>query len=191
MQMNTRTLVVALLLVGSAASFSSGEEKAKEMNLIVNGSFEDGPDPGEFKMLEKGSTEIKGWEVSRGSVDYIGSYWQQADGKRSIDLNGSGRGGVSQAIKTKKGQKYAVTFNLAGNPEGGAAVKKMKVGAVGNSNEFTFDITGKSRTEMGWASKTWEFTATADETTLEFYSTTDDDDAYGPVLDNVTVKEAK
>ena len=39
-------------------------------NLIVNGSFEEGPDdPGEYKSLDKGSEEIKGWKVTRGQID--------------------------------------------------------------------------------------------------------------------------
>jgi hypothetical protein len=42
---------------------------------------------------------------------------------------------------------------------------------------------------MGWERKTWEFTATAAETTLEFASATDDPPACGPALDGVSVVE--
>jgi hypothetical protein len=38
---------------------------------------------------------------------------------------------------------------------------------------------------MGWVSKTWEFTAEADETTLEFLSLTEGH--AGPVIDDVVV----
>src|SRR5262249_17630826 len=81
-------------------------------NLLVNGSFEDGPEPkGEgFMNLPKGSTVVKGWEVTRGDVDYIGSYWQPAHGKRSLELNGNRPGGIAQTFRTQKGQTYLVTF---------------------------------------------------------------------------------
>jgi hypothetical protein len=76
-------------------------------NLLVNGSFEDGPDDvPDFKSLDKGSTDIKGWKVTRGQIDLIGTFWTSADGKRSLDLHGSpGYGGVEQTFKTRKGAK--------------------------------------------------------------------------------------
>ena len=42
---------------------------------------------------------------------------------------------------------------------------------------------------MGWEQKSWQFTATLPQTTLEFFSVTFDDveAAYGPALDNVKV----
>src|SRR5947209_10953366 len=109
----------ALVAVFAALALAVGDEKKSE-NLIVNGSFEMGPDAGEFKPLDKDSTDIKGWKVTRVQIDYIGTYWQHAQGEHSLDLHGSpGIGGISQTFKTKKGQKYRVTFMLAGNPEGG------------------------------------------------------------------------
>jgi choice-of-anchor C domain-containing protein len=156
-------------------------------NLIVNGSFEDGPDPGDqFVTLDKGSTAIKGWEVTQGDIDYINaSYWQAAEGRRSLDMNGAQPGAIAQTFKTKKGQKYRVTFSLAGNPDGGPAEKKIQVSAAGKKAEFTFDGTGKARDAMGWVTKTWDFTADADMTTLEFASLIDGN--AGPALDNVVV----
>ena len=160
-------------------------EKAK--NLIINGSFEEGPPTGDgFVMLDKGSTAIKGWTVTEGNLDYIDvAYWQAADGKRSLDMNGIMPGGISQSFKTKKGQKYRLTFSMAGNPGGGPLEKKLQVSAAGKKMEFTFDSTGKTRPEMGWVAKTWDFTAVADETTLEFLSLLEGD--AGAALDNVVV----
>src|SRR5947199_114896 len=54
---------------------------------VVNGSFEDGPDPGGFTIYYAGATDIPGWTVTQGSIDYVGTYWQPGDGARSIDLN--------------------------------------------------------------------------------------------------------
>jgi choice-of-anchor C domain-containing protein len=126
--------------------------------------------------------------VTRGQIDYIGSYWQHADGKRSLDLHGSpGFGGVKQTFATEKGKKYRVSFSLAGNVDGQVKEKKLGVKAAGKEEKFTFDCTGKSRTDMGWSTQVWDFTATDKETTLELYTLMDDDPNCGPALDNVSV----
>ena len=182
--------LAAFLLALAALAAPAPPEKA--VNLLVNGSFEDGPDAGDFKSLDENSTEIKGWVVTRGQIDYIGTHWQHADGKRSLDLGGSpGFGGVKQTFKTKKGQKYKVTFSLAGNPGGMVAEKKLCVKAGDKKESFTFDTTGKSRDKMGWETKTWEFTAEGAETTLELYDAMTEDPFSGPAPDNVSVVAAK
>jgi choice-of-anchor C domain-containing protein len=162
-------------------------------NLLINGSFEDGPEPtGEGSMpLEKGSAVIKGWRVTRGSIDYVGRYWQAAHGKRSIDLDGSTRGGVEQSFRTRKGRKYRVTFRMAGNPHPieGPSLKKLGVQAANQSAEFEFNTNGRSNQDMGWVTRTWEFTAAAEQTVLEFYSLSGQ--LCGPTLDNVSVVEIK
>src|SRR4051812_24937956 len=63
--------------------------------IFDNGSFDSGnfvqTFPGyDIDRLSTGSTDITGWTVTNGSVDWIGSgYWQAAPGStRSIDLDG-------------------------------------------------------------------------------------------------------
>src|SRR5205823_13165115 len=90
-----------LALLFRSAATGDDQKKDKDKNLLVNGSFEEGPDPGEngFLSVDVDSKEIKGWVVTRGQIDYIGSYWQNADGKRSLDLHGSpGFGGIKQTF---------------------------------------------------------------------------------------------
>ncbi|MBR8827640.1 MAG: choice-of-anchor C family protein [Gomphosphaeria aponina SAG 52.96 = DSM 107014] len=165
------------------------------VNLIKNGSFEIGTDPnnypGSILPLNPGATDIQNWVVTREQIDYKGDVWQAADGNRSLDLNGSpGIGGIAQTFNTIPGAKYQVTFALAGNPFDAPAIKKMQVEAAGRSVTFSFDTTGKSNSNMGWEQKSWEFTATLPQTTLEFFSVTVDDDplkSVGPALDNVKV----
>ena len=41
-------------------------------NLIVNGSFEEGPEVERYLSLDQGSDAIKGWVVTRGQIDYTG-----------------------------------------------------------------------------------------------------------------------
>ncbi|MDJ0527967.1 MAG: DUF642 domain-containing protein, partial [Microcystis sp. M49629_WE12] len=83
------------------------------------------------------------------------------------------------------GETYRVTFDLAGNTDYSPTIKEMRVSAGGNSADFSFDITGKSRSNMGWVSKSWGFTATGTTTTLSFLNLVDT--PYGPALDNVSV----
>jgi choice-of-anchor C domain-containing protein len=156
-------------------------------NLVVNGSFEEGVDDvGDFKPLDVGSTAIKGWKVTRGQIDYIGTFWKSADGKRSVDLHGSpGYGGISQEIATKKDQKYRVTFQAAGTP--GTGERGIIVEAAGMKQTFKVDGTGHTRAEMGWSKKTWEFTATGATTLLEFRTDGTGDNQQGPAIDDVSV----
>lgn len=158
-------------------------------NVLVNGSFEDGPGAaaGGFTPVAAESTDIKGWKVTTGSVDHISTYWKAADGERSLDLNGNEVGPLAQTFKTVKGQKYRVTFALAANPDAGADSMKVKVSAAGKSDEFTFEKKETSKENMGWVIKAWEFTADADETTLEFASLHTDEAFCGPALDDVIV----
>ena len=154
-------------------------------NLIGNGSFETGTDPGGFTTLSTGSTAIDNWTVTGGDIEYIGSYWQASDGQRSLDLNGNVPGAIAQTFNTTTGQSYLVTFDLAGNPDDLPLIKNMTVEAAGQSEDFNFDITGKTLSNMGWTPQSWQFTANNTQTTLEFTSLTNS--GFGPALDNVAV----
>ena len=188
-------LVSTLTLSSIVATYGDDKKDAdKDVNLLVNGSFEEGSDPGEqgWKPLDKGSKDIKGWEVTRGQIDYVSTYWEAADGKRSLDLHGSpGYGGVKQTFKTKKGQKYRLSFALAGNPVGSVAVKQLGVKVADKEEEFSFNTSCKSTTDMGWANQVVDFTATGVETTLEIYTVMEEDPSCGPALDNVSVVASK
>ncbi|TRU68779.1 MAG: choice-of-anchor C family protein [Microcystis viridis Mv_BB_P_19951000_S69] len=155
-------------------------------NLIQNGSFETATvNPGSFLQLDAVSTVITGWTVSQGAIDYIGTFWQASEGARSIDLQGLASGTIEQTFNTTIGATYRVTFDLAGNPTGNPTIKEMRVSAGGNSADFSFDITGKSPSNMGWVSKSWDFTANSTTTTLEFSGL--GNSTVGAALDNVSV----
>jgi choice-of-anchor C domain-containing protein len=153
-------------------------------NLLKNGRFEE-PSGGRF-VYAAGSTEIPGWTVSRGSVDFADHPpCRAAQGARYLDLDGDQPGGIKQTVPTKIGQKYRLVFDLAGN-SGGGAVKKLRVQAAGQSADFAFDITGRSGVAPGWVCKHWEFTAVDSRTTVEFLSL-DKDESCGPLLDNIAL----
>jgi choice-of-anchor C domain-containing protein len=154
-----------------------------------NGSFESGVDPGVLAALPNGSTAISNWiVVGGGGVDYIGTYWQAAQGTRSVDLNGSGPAMLSQTFDTIINIPYTVTFALAGNPDGPPASKDIRVTAALDSATFTFDVTNTTIDAMGWVYKTFTFTPVASTTTLTFESFTQG--GYGPAIDDVSVSAA-
>jgi len=155
-------------------------ELSQPIGPLANGGFE----LGSTGTFPAGSTAIQRWIVSRGSVDcYAG--WQNADGQRSIDLQGvNTSGGVQQTVTTVPGTRYRLTFALAGNPGGGPAVKHMAARAGGTIEAFQFDTTGKSNQNMGWVDRSVIFIASGAATELEFYST-DAPSSWGAVVDNV------
>jgi choice-of-anchor C domain-containing protein len=159
---------------------------------IVNGSFESGTGPGLFTPLTAGdSASITGWTVSSGTVDYVGTYWQAADGVRSLDLSGSGAGAVRQTFATTVGTSYRVTFKMSGNPVGGAGTKTMTADTGGTPIAFSYEVGAvnpPTLADMKWVKKSFLFTAVAVTTTLTFTSTTSG--VYGPALDNVRVELA-
>ncbi len=164
---------------------------APAANLLVNGSFELGPDVQDVPLLP-GSTAIPGWTVTREPIDCIQNALRAADGKRCLDMNGSpGIGGIRQSFLTAKGQRYRVTFAMAGSIGGGTTgnreFKRLGVSAAGVKSEFSFDTYGKSPEHMGWTTKTWEFVAVDGETSLEFYSVDRKNPLFGPALDDVRV----
>ena len=178
---------VALLSVTTAAGAA---------NLIKNGSFEYGTDPNDpnngsvlgFIDLTAGSTAITDWTVGGTGIDYIGGYWQAADGYRSLDLSGDyDVGSVSQAVQTVLGQKYSVTFALAGNPYGNylQSYTKSVLVTVGSlySGAFDFSTANTSLQNMGWTDKSFTFVGDGKYDTITFASL--NHSGYGPALDNV------
>ena len=197
--MRTRPMVsvgTAILLSTLVTTQAGRAEDDTTGNLIVNGSFEEGPEVKRYLPLNLGSAAIKGWVVTRGQIDYLGPlHWKAAVGSRSIDLNGSpGFGGIKQSFATTKGRKYKVRFTMAGTPisyGGDGGVKILCVRAADKKEAFSADATASVGRDIGWTKKTWEFSATGANTTLEFYSLDFDDPKCGPALDDVSVVEVK
>jgi choice-of-anchor C domain-containing protein len=173
--------VASISMAGSAFAFSG----------VSNGSFEAGTfTANPFDTLPAGSTAITDWTVDSGSIDWIGSYWQAADGSRSIDLNGNETGAISQTLTTTIGNTYVVTFDLSGNTDCPPTAKTLTVGATGAPPaSYTFDtaVVGNSRVDMKWVAQTYTFLATNSSSVLAFTSTTAG--PCGPALDNVSVTE--
>lgn len=182
----------ALLAGVAIASLWTVAAHAAAINTFTNGSFEVGTDPGD-SFIEINAPDLKtisGWTVDSGSIDYIGTYWQAAEGSRSIDLSGSGPGRISQTFFTTPGQTYVVTFSIAGNPEGAPAVKELnaEVNSVVTSDVadplFSFNASGKTKSNMGWTDVSFTFVGSGQDN-LSFAENSPG--AYGAALDNVRV----
>jgi choice-of-anchor C domain-containing protein len=175
-------VVGSLVLAGSALAAFAG---------VTNGSFETGTHSGApFDTLNAGSTNLTGWTITTGNVDWVNSYWQAKDGLKSLDMTGTSPGAISQTFATTIGKTYVASFALSGNPVGGPAVKTLIVSATGGlTTTYTFDtgIAANTLADMKWAAKTYSFQATSASTVLTFTSATAG--FYGPALDNVVVTE--
>jgi choice-of-anchor C domain-containing protein len=166
-------LVLTLVCVAVSAQAST----------IFSDGFNFVTPPSTFITVGNGGT-IGPWTVGGDSVDWIGGYWQPAEGNGSIDMSGNAAGSLSTTLSTVAGQSYMLSFYLAGNPAGGNAVKSLEV-QVGSLNQtFHFDTTGHSEGSMGWVLETVSFTAGGTDI-LTFTSL--DNNAYGAALDGVTV----
>jgi len=160
---------------------------AQSFNLIINGSFEQGSKPGIDLPLVPGSRDIPGWQIL-GPVDYIGTFWVSSDGARSVDLDGTpGPGAIAQSFATQPGKNYEVAFDMAANTDGPPKIKRMNVIVAGTTREFDFDMTGHSKSAMGWQRKSFVFRAIAASSTIEFISLSRRGNWNGAGIDNVSV----
>lgn len=157
---------------------------------VLNGSFERGVDLSHesIQLDAPDSTSIRHWNLTNGTIDYIGTRWRAAHGRRCLDLSGVSAGTISQSIRgLQRGKVYQLTFFLAGNPEDGPEIKKVRVTIAGKSYVFSHSIRGASARNMRWREKRILFRAPGQSTTLEFKSL--EDGWAGAALDAVAIKE--
>jgi choice-of-anchor C domain-containing protein len=175
------TATMAMSVVTAVSAFAG----------VTNGNFEAGTHTSApFEPLFPGDTQLTGWTVEAGSIEWIGSYWQPSEGSRSIDLNAFEAGTLSQTIGTTTGNTYTMTFDLSANPECGDPVKTLTVQASGAEAEaFAYDTAAAGNTviDMKWETRTYSFVATSVSTKLTFTSTLSG--PCGPALDDVVVTE--
>jgi choice-of-anchor C domain-containing protein len=135
------------------------------------------------------------WKVTAGDVDLIGAgFWQAAEGRQSLDLEGGVAGTIERSFDTAIGVCYAVDYAVAGNVDGPPATKtgyaRVTQGLLSLPlrplrRDFSFDTTGRTRADMGYVRKSLHFRSLASKATLTFAGTTGS--GYGPVIDDVSV----
>lgn len=166
-----------------------------------NGSFEIGspittPAPC-FAILPSGSTNITGWMVILGDIDWIApacGIQSQTDGIANLDLVGDQAvGGIQQTFDTVAGQTYQVKFDLNGNFGAPPVVKPLRVTVAGVVQNYTFDTTGETLGNAAsfWTTKTFTFVANGPTATIAFVSdTTGQGTNAGAQIDNVRITVA-
>ncbi len=158
---------------------------------IVNGGFEDPTQAGTFGQKDAPSNAITGWTVSSGSVDLINSYWMPYEGAQSVDMSGGSAGTMYQDFTISQAGSYNLFFAMAGNTDGGSMIKNLNVsfgldGLLSQSQNFTFDISGKSKANMGWEMRNmFVNVAQAGSYRIQFMSL--ESNAYGAAIDNVSI----
>ncbi|GAQ78987.1 hypothetical protein KFL_000220180 [Klebsormidium nitens] len=169
-------------------------------NLIKNGDFEDSPPDvidraNPDRNVKAGSNEIPHWTVGKSDVDLQrrdpGTWGFAQSGDFHIDLNGRHAGSIQQTFPTTPGQKYVVRFALAGSPAGHQRNKTLDaIVTVADVRKVIQSPPGQDGKSTLWETHTFEFTATADQSTLKFEGEDSNNSAYGVLLDNVAVVPA-
>jgi choice-of-anchor C domain-containing protein len=184
MRLKSSALAGVALSVLSLTAISSARA-----DLVVDGGFTDNLGTSFVTVSSTNTFGGGAWTVTSGSVDIIGNYWQAPVlGQGSLDLDGNSNGAISQTLGgLVSGQLYALTFALAGNPDGSPVTKTVQVSINGQNQTFTFVDTGASHASMNYAMESLTFTYNGTGNVLSFASLDDPPSAYGAVLGDVSV----
>jgi choice-of-anchor C domain-containing protein len=163
---------------------------ARAGNLIVNGGFESPVITPPFQTLFAPDNTMPGWTVYSGSVDLTNtSNLPSYEGVQDLDLDGHSPGAISQSFATTAGAQYTLSFFYANNWAGPTGLSTANVSVVGIGTLLGQDIThsGSTIANMNYQEFVGTFTADSSMATLKFVSTDPSGDAYGIVLDAVSV----
>jgi Protein of unknown function (DUF642) len=151
-------------------------------NILANGGFEQGADPGAQLELPVGTSPmLAGWTVINRYVNYVGTYWKAEEGTRSISLAFDGNNvltqasGLRQSFPTTAGLRYRVVFYQGAYATTPTTVR-CKV--AGLTHDYTYQAgptdvklvpnPPSTTYKIPWVKRTLVFTATAASTTIEF-----------------------
>jgi hypothetical protein len=187
------TSLLLTCLIGLAAIPSTNAQ------LIINGGFET-PDTPTYIRIDAGQNTIAPWVVGLHSVDVgdaVGNGFLVGpafEGAQQLDLNGLGRGRLTQAFATTPGVLYTVTFAYANsypNSSTPASATVRVFDGLGDRLNQTITHTGSVAGNLNWTVFTAQFTALQNTTSLEFTSLTDSGGWSGGILlDAVQVFES-
>jgi len=172
--MKTNAFLVFAAAFAAAIHFTNAQ-------LIINGSFET-PDTPTYMQINAGQNTIAPWVVGLHSVevgDAVGNGFLVGpafEGAQSLDLNGAGRGRLTQAFATTPGLLYTVTFAYANNYFNSSTPASAKVrlfDGLGDRLNQTITHIGSIAGNFNWTVFNKRFTALQNTTSLEFTSLTD------------------
>ncbi|GAB2596458.1 DUF642 domain-containing protein [Kribbella endophytica] len=175
----TLLLALSAVLVGLTASPAAAAP-------IYAGGFEQPAISPGFKTFPAGA-QVGGWSVTSGSVDLV-TYWQQTEGRQSLDLNGNGNGSIERSVPAQLLTTYKVTYAVAANTEGPPALKTGKVTVNGHQvDTIAVDTAGRSNQNMGWVYRTFYFTNLLSSSSVLAFAGTSGT-IWGAVIDDVKVE---
>ena len=157
--------------VGTIVGSVVATEAMNTRDIVADGLFREAANPGTVTSYSSGQT-FGNWTVQSGNVELLGTAMQSSPlGGRSVDLNGSAAGAISQVLSTTAGRQYQVVFNTSGNWLDGEATKDFRVSAGGTSQDYSLtQPSGWSSTNVLFSGRSMTFTATGSSTTLAFQS---------------------
>ncbi|MDB5075562.1 MAG: hypothetical protein JWO42_1741, partial [Chloroflexi bacterium] len=173
------TLLGAAVLTSTTAGHAAGQPETLGPNLVVNGGFERGADPGPQMYITPGSPYLENWGIIGSQLRVVGTYWQAEEGMRSLSLaNANGdaskamitASGVKQTVSTTVGQRYRVSFYQAGNPGTGRPPGTVRCLIGGQTHDYTYQATAADTLmKMNWVQRSFIFIANAARTDIAFY----------------------
>ena len=174
-----RCVLAAVLLAGA------GPTAALAVPQFGNGDFED---PQINGSVVSGAGNLVDWSVGGNGVEIVSDQlWEPSSGNQSLDLSRLDAGSIEQTVNGfTVGQQYKLLFDLSGNPDSGDQIKQMRVDVAGSDAQFYFDTGTTSRSNMGWETQTFSFSAPTTDLLFEFSSL--NESPYGPALDNVRLE---
>ena len=161
-------------------------------SMVKNGSFEEptSTDISDLLHVLAGGTDIADWVVGGFSVDWKGTFWNAAEGNRSIDLSGDDAGELHQDVTgLTTGEWYDLRFALSGNPGGTDPIKAVVVNIGDKAETFVYPAHSNTANNMEWIYRTMRFQATAETMKLSFISQNASN--AGPAIDDVSIIEGK
>lgn len=130
-----------------------------------------------------GSATLIDWVIEK-PVQLIGyQNWKSQSGYYHLIL-----GRISQTVATLPNTRYLVTFYMAAHGDASSMGKQfvsLTLSFGSQMTTFTFNTQGKSRTNIGWELKTFEFFATSSSTIIQFEAL--DEFPLAAMIDDVTV----
>ena len=183
-----------LILSAFLASILTNLSPAKAVNLIKNGSFDNGLSQSEWLLL--GNVGISSYDAYR-TIQAIGISPSEPFFVSFNDGNRIPSGSISQTISTIAGQKYVLSF-LYGNyrsPGLSIGTQSIKVDILDSSNaslvsQIIIDPTGSNNLGNILSSYSLSFIATSNQTIIKFSDTSFETDSIDGFLDNINVTPA-
>ncbi|KAB7644908.1 DUF642 domain-containing protein [Polymorphobacter fuscus] len=183
-----------LIALGAVLLASTSAQAA--VNLVVNGSFENGVSPaGSTFLASEDVTSITGWRVLSEGVNYVdSSVWAASTGDRSVELGTNlGAGGVWQRVSGfTVGSRYRLTFDVSANPFDPAARPKpsrVLTSVTGGLAEiYSYTLTdANTSSSMLYDTISYDFIAGNNFQNIQFRSLLSAGENYGAVIDNVSI----